>query len=155
MPEILRELIRYPNEYHLYQTDSHFYMTGKARLRDSSNFLDLDIPQNGERLDWGPSAVNDELWQILTPRDGRIGNVEFGHTNQWRLVTVFNTVRGGHITYKVALVHRQLNKVLLYTVCNFAEAVEAKVPSSRDGWFVLQCDMIASAAFWADLKARL
>lgn len=151
----LRELKSCPNEYHIFENSVR---PGIARSRDASVFLSLEVPNNDDRLGYTFCELNNELLKILTPKNGKIGKENLGQWNDWRIVTAIKGLQRDDISftvYKVAIQHRATNKVLLYTVSNWADSQNKKTPSMEDGWFILHCDMIAPACFWSDIRSRL
>jgi len=149
--ETLRELISRRNEFHLFKNSVR---TGLVRIRAADIFLDLHVPADSAE-EYEPHDVTEDTRQIFTPRDGvKIGTVNGDFFTNVRIVEIIQKSVEHGLSVKACFQHRVSGDIVLVTAHNYVP-VEQHVPSVKDGWFILTCDMIAPGHFWNAIKLRL
>lgn len=154
MTETLRKVIMYSgDQFHLFLNSVH---PGQARERSEDTIRRLTIP-NTDMGGTVSALINDETLRRITPKDGKVGTVPASFFQNIRIVyaTAGNsTHRAGARNIKVALQNRDSKKVVFVTATD-ATPTEKHMPAVADGWYVLNCDMVAYGGFWAGVKLSL
>jgi len=149
----LREMISYPEEYHIYG-NNNFYRTGPARLRSPDIIRTLDVPVL-TTVGFTFGVPTDDVRPRFTPRDGVLGSISAEFLANMRIVQVAEKRNpDGHIWMKFCLQHNTTREVLFLATSNYLPA-EASVPAVADGWFVFKSDIVAPGQFWANVKVAL
>ena len=102
-----------------------------------------------------PTIINAELLSRITPKDGHVGTVSPAFFENVRVLHAITGVKNGYTNIKVALQNRTTKKVVLLTSHNSVPTDYKHVPAIADGWYVLNCDMVAYGGFWEGVKLSL
>jgi len=152
--ETLRSPHKYPNQYYLWG-NNRLYIPGRTKVRNASAFRDLVVPTN-TTLEYIPAEATSEVLEMLTPRDGKVGLIpaEF-FAGSLRIIEIIRRVRAdGRITIKACLQNRATGGIVLLNTSNFVPGI-SHVNAKTDGWYILNCGLIAPGAFWNAIKMRL
>ena len=149
--ETLRELVSCPREFHLYKNSPH---PGLARTRAPDTFRDLHVSLDTIE-GFVSHTVTEDTRRIFTPRDGaKVGKVDASFFTNASIIEAIEKPLERGIIIKVCFQDRVTGDIVLVTAHAFVPDT-SHIPSVKDGWYILKCDMIAPGRFWNAIKARL
>ena len=100
-------------------------------------------------------TVTEDTRRIFTPRDGaKVGKVDASFFTNASIIEAIEKPLERGIIIKVCFQDRVTDDIVLVTAHAFVPDT-SHIPSAKDGWYILKCDMIAPGRFWNAIKARL